>query len=48
MNGEDLFNAGKKAGKHTGDAGRPVFSRGQKKGEDAYEDGRDAGTTSSI
>jgi len=43
MNGSDLFNAGKKTGKETGDKAREVFEKGKAFGQKENEKGREAG-----
>ena len=43
MKGSDLFSAGKKTGKETGDLANDAFKKGKASGRDAKEKGKEAG-----
>ena len=48
MKGSDLFNAGKKAGKETGEIAKEVFEKGEASGLKENEKGKKAGKVVSM
>jgi hypothetical protein len=48
MKGSDLFNAGKKAGKETGEIAKGAFAKGKESGQKEKENGKEAGKDVSV
>ena len=48
MKGSDLFKAGKKAGKETGEIAKGAFEKGKTSGQKEKEKGKDAGKNVSV
>ena len=48
MKGSDLFKAGKKSGKETGDSAKEAFAKGKATGQKEKETGKEAGNGVSV